>query len=208
MKLETIYTELLKIINNGMSTRDMKNLLEKLEQKIREETCYKSTSKTRVNAIKRIASKYEDKIALTGYGICNDYKVVTDSYHLIAIKQEDMPLKLVTTDKELVKKYGKENCIYQIYPEMNNIINFNKDYYNTIKIDYDDIAQFYKLHNKYADKELYSINDDYYNIKYLKNVIDVLGTNLTIYQSQETCRPLYLINENNELGIVLPIKKY
>ena len=208
MKLETIYTELLKIINNGMSTRDMKNLLEKLEQKIREETCYKSTSKTRINAIKRIASKYEDKIALTGYGICNDYKVVTDSYHLIAIKQEDMPLKLVTTDKELVKKYGKENCIYQIYPEMNNIINFNKDYYNTIKIDYDDIAQFYKLHNKYADKELYSINDDYYNIKYLKNVIDVLGTNLTIYQSQETCRPLYLINENNELGIVLPIRKY
>ena len=32
----------------------------------------------------------DNRPALTGYGIFKDYKVVTDSYHLIAIKEDNM----------------------------------------------------------------------------------------------------------------------
>ena len=101
MKLETIYADLLEIMSHDMDFTKALSLKEKLEKAIREETCYKTTSKTRVNAIKRVASKMQDRPALNGYGVCDDYKVVTDSYHLIAIKEDNMPLKLVTTDKEL-----------------------------------------------------------------------------------------------------------
>ena len=95
MKLETIYNELKDIMNNDMDFTKALKLKEKLEKAIREETCYKTTPKTRVNAIKRVASKMEDRPALTGYGICGDYKCVTDSYHAIMIKEDHIPLKLV-----------------------------------------------------------------------------------------------------------------
>lgn len=208
MKLETIYNDLVDIMNNDMNFDKVLKLKEKLEQAIREETCYKTTPKTRVNAIKRIASKLEIRPALTGYGIYNDYKCVTDSYHLVAIHEENMPLKCVTTDKELADKLGHENCINGIYPNMEHIINFDKQYYNTITLDYDDIMSYYKLHKKNAEKEPYEINGQYYNIIFLKNVIDVLGTDLVVYQSKDHFRPMYLMNKDNELGLVLGIRKH
>ena len=208
MKLEAIYNDLVEIMNNEYDFSKMIKLKEKLEQAIREKTCYKTTSKTRVNAIKRVASKWNDRPALTGYGIYKDYKCVTDSYHLIAIHEDNMPLKLVTTDKELANKVGHENYINGIYPNMEHVINFDKQYYDEITLDYDDIMQYYKLHKKNAENEPYEINGKYYNIIYLKNVIDVLGTDLTIYQSKDYFRPMYLVNKDNELGLVLGIRKY
>lgn len=208
MKLETIYNDLVDIMKNDMDFDKALKLKDKLEQAIRENTCYKTTSKTRVNAIKRVASKWNDRPALTGYGIYEDYKCVTDSYHLIAIHEDNMPLKLVTTDKELADKVGKENCIYATYPNMEHIINFDKQYYNTITLDYDDIMQYYKLHKKNAKDEPYEINGNFYNITYLKNVIDVLGTDLTVYLPKDYFRPMYLVNKDNEIGLVLGIKKY
>lgn len=208
MKLETIYNDLVEIMNNEYDFSKMIKLKDKLEQAIREETCYKTTSKTRVNAIKRVASKWNDRPALTGYGIYKDYKCITDSYHLVAIHEDNMPLKLVTTDKELANKVGKENCIYGIYPNMEHVINFDKQYYDEITLDYDDIMQYYKLHKKNAEDEPYEINGKYYNIIFLKNVIDVLGTDLTVYQSKEHTRPMYLVNKDNELGLILGVIKY
>ena len=208
MKLETIYNDLVDIIKDDMNFDKALKLKEKLEKVIREETCYKTTSKTRVNAIKRIASKLEARPALTGYGIYKDYKCVTDSYHLVAIHEDNMPLKLVTTDKKLKDKLGHENCINADYPNMEPIINFDKQYYNEIALDYDDVMQYYKLHKKNAEKEPYEINGQYYNIIFLKNVIDVLGTDLVVYQSKDYFRPMYLVNKNNELGLVLGIRKY
>ena len=125
MKLETIYGELMEIMKNNMDFTKALSLKEKLEKAIREESCYKTTGKTRVNAIKRVASKWNDRPALTGYGIYEDYKCVTDSYHLIAIKEDNMPLKLVTTDNELANKVGKENCINATYPNMENILKYD-----------------------------------------------------------------------------------
>lgn len=208
MKLETIYNDLVDIMNSDMDFIKAIKLRDKLEQVIREETCYKTTSKTRVNAIKRVASKLELRPALTGYGICDDFKCVTDSYHAIMIHEENMPLKLVTTDKELADKVGHENCINATYPDFKSFINFDKADYDVTNLDYDDISQFYKLHKKNAKEDLYEINGKFYNITFIKNVIDVLGKNTKAYISKNEYRPLYIENEKGELGLVLPIKKY
>ena len=209
MKLETIYNDLIEIINDNMNATKVLKLKEKLEKAIREETCYKTSSKTRVNAIKRVASKLNYRPALTGYGICEDYKVITDSYHAVMLKDNNIPLKLVTTDTNLANKVGKHNCIYANYPDFKGIINFNKTYYKTITLDFDDIAQFYKLHNKNAEKEVYKIEEQHFNIKYLKNIIHVLGTDLTVYLSIDNkYRPIYFENKNGELGLVVPTRKY
>ena len=209
MKLETIYNDLIEIINDNMNATKVLKLKEKLEKAIREETCYKTSSKTRVNAIKRVASKMNERPALTGYGICGDYKVITDSYHAVMLKDDNIPLKLVTTDIDLANKVGTQNCINANYPNFSSFINFNKDYYKTIELDFDDIAQFYKLHNKNAEKEPYEIDNKFYNIKYLKNIIDVIGTDIIVYVSNDKeYRPLYVENKKGELGLVLPVRVF
>lgn len=204
MKLEKIYEELLEIMRDDMDFAKALSLKEKLEKAIREETCYKTSSKTRVNAIKRVASKNNDRPNLTGYGIYGDFKVVTDSYHLIAIKEDNMPLKLVTTDNELAKKVGKENCICGNYPNMEMILR-----YNTLDelpmINLDDLESFCKMHKK--DEEVYQIGEQYFNPHYVKNVIDVLGKDLKIYYQGEN-KPLFFVNDKEEIGLVLPIRKY
>lgn len=208
MKLETIYNDLVDIINSDMDFMKATKLKNKLEEVIREETCYKTTPKTRVNAIKKVASKLDIRPSLMGYGICDDFKCVTDSYHAIMIKEENMPLKLVTTDDELINKVGRENVIYQTYPNFSSFINFDKTYYDVTTLDYDDITQFYKLHKKNAKKELYEIDGKFYNITFIKNVIDVLGKDTKAYIPKNDYRPMYIENEKGELGLVLPVKKY
>lgn len=203
MKLETIYGELLEIMKNDMDLTKALSLKEKLEKAIREETCYKTTSRTRVNAIKRVASKNNVRPVLTGYGIYEDYKVVTDSYHLIAIKEDNMPLKLVTTGNELANKVGKENCICGNYPNMERILRYDTS--NELNmIDLDDLESFCKMHKK--DDEVYQIGDQYFNPHYIKNVVDVLGKDFKIYYQGEN-RPLFFVNDKDEIGLVLPILK-
>lgn len=204
MKLETIYGELLDIMKNDMDFTKALSLKEKLEKAIREETCYKTTSKTRVNAIKRVASKNNVRPVLTGYGIYGDYKVVTDSYHLIAIKEDNMPLKLVTTDNELANKVGKENCICGNYPNMEMILRYDTS--NELPmIDLDDLESFCKMHKK--DDEVYQIGDKEYNPHFIKNIIDVLGKDVKLYD-QGINRPLFFVNKEYEIGLVLPVRKY
>lgn len=205
MKLETIYGELLEIMKNDMDFVKALSLKEKLEKAIREESCYKTSSKTRVNAIKRVASKMNDRPALTGYGIYEDYKCVTDSYHLIAIKEDNMPLKLVTTDNELANKVGKENCICGTYPNMERILQFDKS--NELEMfNLDDLESTCKMGKKDKDV-LFTIGTQTFNPQYVKNVIDVLGTNVKIYFQGEL-RPLFFVNDKDEIGLVLPVKKY
>lgn len=209
IKLDTIYNELVEAMNDDMNVMKFLKLKDKLEQKIREETCYKTTSKTRVNAIKRVASKDNIRPVLQGYGIYEDYKCVTDSYHAIMIHEDKMPLKLVTSDNELAKKHGKENCINGTYPDFKNLIpDYTSEEYEKTKIDFNDIAQFYKLHKKNSKEETYEINGVHVDINYLKNVIDVLGEDTEMYVPKKDYKPVVLVNKDNEKGIVLPIKKY
>lgn len=205
MKLEKIYEELVSIMKNDMDVTKALALKEKLEKAIREETCYKTTSKTRVNGIKRVASKLETRPVLTGYGIWNDYKVVTDSYHLIAIYEDNMPLKLVTTDKELANKVGKENCINGVYLNMDSIIRYDTS--NELPMfDLDELEYTYKLGKKDKDV-LFKIGEQNFNPQFVKNIVDVLGKDLKLYYQGEF-KPLFFVNDKNEIGLVLPIKKY
>jgi len=205
MKLETIYGELLEIMKNDMDFVKALSLKEKLEKAIREESCYKTSSKTRVNAIKRVASKDNARPALTCYGIFEDYKIVTDSYHLIAIKDENMPLKLATTDNELANKVGKENCINANYPNLEHILKFDKS--NELEMfNLDDLESTCKMSKKDKDT-LFTIGTQNFNPQYVKNVIDVLGSNVKIYFQGEL-KPLFFVNDKDEIGLVLPIKKY
>lgn len=216
MTIEKIYEEL-KNITIREDFIKLPKLLEDIEKTIREETCYKTSSKTRIKAIKNVASKEEHRPALKGYGILDDYKVITDSYHLVAIKEENMPLQLVATNEELEKlninkeEYMEKNGINSIincsYPNVSGLLNFDKNNCKTIEIDVDDVAKFYKVNKKFAKQNLYTIGQNLFNIKYIKNIIDVLGTNITVYEAGEY-RPLYFINENDEMGLVVPCKKY
>lgn len=204
MKLETIYNELMEIMKNDMDFIKALSLKEKLEKAIREETCYKTTSKTRVNAIRRIASKDNSRPVLQGYGIFNDYKIVTDTYHLIAIKEDNMPLKLATTDNELAHKVGTENCINGTYPNVESILKYDTS--NELDmIDLNDLESFCKMHKK--DKELYKIGEQTVNPHFVKNIIDVLGKKVRIFYQGEY-RPLFFVNDKEEIGLVLPVKTY
>lgn len=212
MKLETIYKEL----NDYMKTSDFTKLLrlkEKLEQAVRDETAYKTTSKTRVSAIKKIASHNNVRPALTGYGIQNGYQVVTDSYHLIAIHQDDMPLQLVATADELKElninldewreKHG--DVINAHYPDVKSILNYSDfEELAVDKLNMNDITQFIKLHDK---TDVYEFNGAYYQPQFIKNVVDVIGKDFRLFYKNNTS-PLYFVNDNNEIGLVLPVRKY
>ena len=213
MNIETIYNEIKEITKNGdINYLKFVKLREKLEEEIRKTSCYKTTNKTRINAIKKVASKMEDRKALMGYGICNEYKVVTDSYHMIMIKQDEMPLPLVATDDVLKKngidknkyinKYGESSIICATYPNVSWIKNY--DMSNELTLDVNDLMAFINTH-KDDKKALYKIGDYNYQARFIKNVIDVIGEKCKIYFQGEN-KPLYFINENNEIGIVLPIR--
>lgn len=214
MKLETVYNELVEYTKEQNFSK-LQNLMSKIEKAIREETSYKTTSKTRVNAIKRVASKQNIRPALTGYAIQNGYRIVTDSYHLIAIKQDDMPLPLVATKEQLQElgidleeyrqKYGRESVLNYIYPNVAHLIEFDRGQ-ELPMIDMNDLTSFIKLHKK--DEELYEINGCHFNPQFLKNVIEVLGAENTKIYFQGENKPLYFENDKNEIGLVLPIRKY
>ena len=182
---------ILNVLNEYFETDDI-NILSVLKDKliktIKLETCYKASSKTRVNTIKRIASKERPNLA--GYGVMDNYKVVTDTFHAIAIIEDNMPLEF------------KDN-----FPDLHYNFNFNTKYYHTTTIDFNDVMSHYKM-NKNDKNKPYKIENICVNVKYLKNIIDVLGKSLTVYVPNNDYTPLYFKNNNNELGLICPIKTY
>ena len=62
---------------------------------------------------------------------------------------------------------------------------------------------------KNSKDEPYEIKGTFYNITDLKNIIDVLGTNTTLYVPKDNdYRPLYVVNDKDEIGLVLPVRKF
>lgn len=215
MKLEKIYTTLTDYIKSN-NVALLLNLKEELEKAIREETAYKTTSRTRVNALKRVASQNNARPALTGYSSQHGYEVVTDSYHFVAVHNPDMPLPLVATPEQLqeltvnrdewIKEHG--DIINARYPDMKQFIDFNKSEFEEIPQDtlnLNDLTQFIKLHKK--DKEMYNLKDAYFNPQYIKNIVDVLGTDYKLYYKNNVS-PLYFENSDGEIGLVLPCRKF
>lgn len=199
MKIETIYNRLNEILKYDEYTRNnmLLELKQDLEQIIREETCYKSTSKTRVNAIKRICKRGgKTKKYLNYYDIQENMQVFTDSYIAFALYQDNMPV---------------EKCNDIVYPNVYKLINRGNKYNpdtDLVELNYNDILAFYKL-NKSEKKPTYQVNNAYYDISYLKDAIDILGTNLKVYiRCDDTRTPMYLENAKGEMGIIMPVVKY
>lgn len=195
MKLEKIYCEVKDLFDGEeFNFIKYKDLLSSLEKAVREESAYKTTSKTRVNAIKRVASKLDYRPALQGYGLNGDYKVVTDSYHAILIYQDNMPLEL------------KDN-----YPDVLRCIP-EQDGEELPMVDMDDLTAFIKTHKHYDKsrniEDLYRIGELAVQPQFVKNVIDVLGKDDTKIYFYGENRPLKFKNSKNEIGIVLPIRTY
>lgn len=146
--------------------------------------------KQRENALKRIIknAKYDN---FKGYQPYNDFKIVTDKYCLVAIKEEDM------TPFEVMQA----KCDY--------VWLLTYDTSNQVQVNYEDLKAFYKLNNKEKDigKRLYSINGSKYDIKLLKNVIDIIGETEKVYYLGNTS-PLYFENNEGEIGLVLPVRTF
>ena len=106
--------------------------------------------------------------------------------------------------KEYIEKYRKTSLINGNYPSMDMILKYDTS--NELPmIDLDDLESFIKLHKK--DEELYQIGTQKFQAQYVKNVIDVLGTNVKIYYQGEY-KPLFFVNDKDELGLVLPCRTY
>lgn len=146
--------------------------------------------KQRENALKRII-KNANTDNFKGYQPYNDFKIVTDKYCLVAIKEEDM------TPFEVMQA----KCDY--------VWLLTYDTSNQVQVNYEDLKAFYKLNNKEKDigKRLYNINGSEYDIKLLKNVIDIIGETEKVYYLGNTS-PLYFENNEGEIGLLLPVRTF
>ena len=70
----------------------------------------------------------------------------------------------------------------------------------------EDLMAFIKT-NKKDKNALYKLGENFYNATFIKNVIDVIGEKCKIY-FQGDLKPLYFVNNNDEIGIVLPVRTY
>lgn len=210
MKNDKILLELKKYLKekDGMI---LKNLIEKLEQDIRETSAYKGGNRTKIATIKRI-TKVKDKPVLNGYSVLDNGNIVfTDSYRAFEINKIDMSIKEVIKEYDLNKEMSKDNYIIGNYPNITNIMS-SYDIYkgDNVELDIQDIMYQFKIRDtKNKDKNIYIIKlKDYeiaVDVQYLKEMFDILGTDLIVRANGEL-KPLYMENKQGEKGILMPIR--
>lgn len=146
--------------------------------------------KKRENALKRIIKNVKSD-NFKGYQPYNDFKIVTDKFCLVAIKEEDM------TPFEVMQ--AKYDYLWLL----------TYDTSNQVQVNYEDLKAFHKLNNKEKDieKRLYNINGSKYDIKLLKNVVDIIGETEKVYYLGNRS-PLYFENNEGEIGLVLPVRPF
>lgn len=211
MKKENI----LNILRDSMENKDwliVHNLIVKLEKDIREETSYKSNSKSKISAIKKIC-KYSEKLrpVLAGYNIADDGKYeITDSYRAFRLNKMDMPVLRVGLEKTEDEIVNDIQIINGVYPNLKNILpTFNDD--EIVSLNFDDVLYAYKTRSKDDSKNLYNLKSKsysvYVDIVYLKETLDILGKDLKCSLNGEH-RPVLFQNKEQEQGLIMPVKKY
>lgn len=211
MKKENI----LNILRDSIKNNDwliINNLIDRLEKDIREETSYKSNSKSKISAIKKIC-KYNEKLRpeLTGYNIAEDGKYeITDGFRAYRLNKMDMPVLRVGLERTEDEINNNIQIINGTYPNLKNVFpNFNDE--EIVSLNLDDIMYAYKTRSKDTSKNLYNLKsksyDVYVDVVYLKETLDILGKDLKCCLNGE-CRPVLFENEEQEQGLIMPIKKY
>lgn len=184
MKHETILQE----IKNYLENRDittLENLKTRLEEDIRKETSYKTSSKSRVNAINKMM-KFNTKKGYQ-YTKCfnNDSKYqFTNSYYMVEIN-DSLGYEIDNT-----KNYNQ--MLDRVYNGL-----------EPLKVDLDDLMSSYKLKEKY-----YNINGVDYDLEYLKQVIDIIGLDIVFYQDLKEEHMLYYENKDNERGVIIGTRTF
>lgn len=204
MELQSIYNRLVHYI----TTRNIKEIIVLKDDILKEITQNdREYANDRINGILRIAYNNTQPI-LKGYGICKKYKCISDNYHAVMIYEDNIPLKLVSDDKDVYIKLGDDKCIYGVYPDFKKLIKFNKDKYNTVDINISEIMAYYRLYEMKEKDNMYYIDDNVIvDIVYIKDIIDVLGKDVKCYVRKDNkYKPIYFINERNEMGLICPVK--
>ena len=131
MKLENVYNKL-NNINEEIENKEIKALLEQIRQAIKEESCLKTTSKSKINAIKRVLKSVKNATPIyMGWKKYGEYKVICDGYQLYMMKNVDIPAKEVV--EEIPEGENKENYILGAYLNVENI--FPEQYSERINLD-------------------------------------------------------------------------
>lgn len=210
MNNEKLLKQLIKIREGNITLLD--EVISDLKLDIKSNSIYKTTKKTKINAIKKVLDRQKDiRPVLGGYHINKrDMIEFTDSYRAYELNKMDLPFKkVVDTESE----YDKDTTILGNYPNLDFCLKKQSDIeseeYIKIDIDINDIMGAFK--SKEDKHELYTLDSGTdkisLSISYLKETIDILGNNITCY-GRKGNEPVYFYNEYNETGLVLPIRTY
>lgn len=221
MKKEEILKEL-KDIMKDYSLPKLIKLVENLESDVKKENfIQKPSDKRRLKVIEKILN-YSKKVGcrplLGGYTFLNNQVAFTDSYQLYLLNDEYLPFDIAMTNdneekvKEIANKY-ELNILSGVYPNLKNVIP-QEEPLSKFTININDFLAYIKSTPK--DKKdciIYTIDTELgeisFNGLYLKNVIDILKLDsdfeLELYGD---IKPIIIHNKDDELGLILPIKKY
>lgn len=211
----------LKELKNDFTIENLDKIIDELEIQLKEKEFKSNPSdKKQLNAIKRML-KHTCKDVLKSYTPVNIdntiHTVITDGYQLYLLNKEALPLDVAFTKEffdnkylcdEYVEKYSNifKNTLPNIYPDTLGCIPqiTPVDY---IKTTVSDVLRLYKTTPK--EKIIYTFEDKItLNLEYLKNCIDILKLDdkITLELYGEN-RPVIIHNKDNEVGLIMPVKK-
>lgn len=227
LKLENISIEL-KNINKEVESYQITELIKKIDQEVREQTtATKPSEKKQLNAIKKYLKESEKnaKPLLTCWTPFGDNQVAfTNSYTLLVLNKKTLPFKVAfdnTISEEKQKEFIEKNDIPRdmvqpgVYPTLKNVIPYEMDQKDTLKLNIESFLAWYKCQDKKAMKNkeiLYNLSDDLepYTVdpNLLKQVIDIMQITGTVcveyYGEIKPC----IIRNKGEIGLLLPVKRY
>lgn len=223
-KLEVI-KELKEILKNQDLVK-LNDYIVKLEEEAKKENFItKPSEKKKISAIQKILNVYKDiRPVLSGFTRIGNQLAFTDSYRAFFLNDEYLPFDYVASSdeseestKNYINKYNLKQ-INGVYPDLKHIryrALQNFDNTEKITINLNNFLIKYKTINK-KDKEqaIFGIQKKdgtiiYYDANYLKSAIDILEINKDFkIKCTKSDEPLYIFNDKNEIGLLLPIRKY
>lgn len=205
----------LKELRNDFTIENLDKIIDELEVELKEKEFKSNPSdKKQLNTIKRML-KHTCRDVLKSYTPVNIdnsiHTLITDGYQLYILNKEALPLDVAFTQEfnlcdEYIEKYSNifKNTLPNIYPDTLGCIPQTTpvDY---IKTTVSDILRLYKT----TPKENRIFEDKItLKLEYLKNCIDILKlTDEITLELYGENRPVVIHNKDNEVGLIMPVKK-
>ena len=221
MTTENIIIELQNIINNNEPNK-INDLINRLKSDLNDKNYIKTPSdKSKLASIKKVLKKNEKiRPVLSCFTPFNDGIAFTDAYQLYYIKDKFIPFKIAFNDeisideqKQYIEKYNLEKREGN-YPNLKSCIPSGEPL-EVYKVNLNEFLRDLKTTTKEKNKGKimsFNINDSYkltFNGEFLENTINILKINkdfdINFYGESS---PFTIINDEGELGLILPIKTY